>query len=71
MLSILSDAQLTLDVSYDALEPFAYALLRGGDELEHRRVPYEHEAAAIALRDRFGESPWTETVVRRINTARF
>ncbi|MBV9310893.1 MAG: metallophosphoesterase family protein [Solirubrobacterales bacterium] len=61
----------SVGLPWDGDHRASYALIRGGNELEHRRVAYEHEAAATALRERFGVTPWTETVVRRINTARF
>ena len=48
----------------------AYAVVREGGELEHRRVEYDHEAAATAVRERFGGG-WAETVARRIAAARF
>jgi diadenosine tetraphosphatase ApaH/serine/threonine PP2A family protein phosphatase len=47
----------------------AYALLSPEDELEHRRVAYDHNASAAALRKRFG-GPWTEIIARRIEIAR-
>ena len=33
----------------------AYALLHDDGTVEHRRVDYDHEAAAAAVRERFGE----------------
>ena len=30
--------------------------------VEHRRVAYDHAASAAAVRERFGDAPWTETV---------
>jgi diadenosine tetraphosphatase ApaH/serine/threonine PP2A family protein phosphatase len=49
----------------------AYALLHEDGSVEHRRVAYDHEASAAAVRDRFGGAAWTETVARRFATARF
>jgi diadenosine tetraphosphatase ApaH/serine/threonine PP2A family protein phosphatase len=48
----------------------AYALIHPDRGVEHRRVPYDHEASAAALRERF-EGPWVDTVARRIEQARF
>jgi hypothetical protein len=47
----------------------AYALISSDDELEHRRVAYDHVASASALRERFGGA-WTEMIARRIERAR-
>jgi diadenosine tetraphosphatase ApaH/serine/threonine PP2A family protein phosphatase len=47
----------------------AYALVDDADTIERRRVPYDHAAAAAAVRERFGD--WAELVARRIETARF
>jgi hypothetical protein len=49
----------------------AYALLDPGGRFEHRRVAYDHEASAAAVRERFGGAAWTDTVARRIGDARF
>jgi diadenosine tetraphosphatase ApaH/serine/threonine PP2A family protein phosphatase len=49
----------------------AYALLHEDGSVEHRRVAYDHEASAAAVRERFGGAGWTETVARRFATARF
>ena len=46
----------------------AYALVHPDHTVEHRRVEYDHAAAAARLRG-IGE-PWTETVARRIELAR-
>ena len=48
----------------------AYALIHPDRSVEHRRVPYEHEASAAALRERFAGA-WVDTVARRIEQARF
>ena len=47
----------------------AYALAGDDGSIEHRRVAYDHEASAAALRDRF-DGDWTETIARRIREAR-
>jgi predicted phosphodiesterase len=45
----------------------AYALVHRDHTVEHRRVEYDHAAAAARVRE-IGE-PWTETVARRIEQA--
>ncbi len=47
----------------------AYGLIGPDDELEHRRVAYDHAASAAALRERFG-GEWTEMIARRIERSR-
>jgi predicted phosphodiesterase len=48
----------------------AYALVHPDRSVEHRRVPYEHERSAAALRESF-DGAWVDTVARRIEQARF
>ncbi len=48
----------------------AYALVRDGGELEHRRVDYDHEASARAVTERFGEPEWAARTHRRLLSAR-
>jgi predicted phosphodiesterase len=49
----------------------AYALLHEEEwQVEHRRVHYDHEAAAERLGERFDRASWTEIFARRIRTAR-
>lgn len=49
----------------------AYALAADdGGEFEHRRVAYDHEGAAAAVRERF-DGGWPETVARRIESGLF
>lgn len=47
----------------------AWAILHDEGRVEHRRVGYDHEAAANAVRALGGD--WAETVARRIASARF
>jgi diadenosine tetraphosphatase ApaH/serine/threonine PP2A family protein phosphatase len=61
----------SVGLPFDGDPRAAYALLHPDGRVEHRRVSYDHEAAAAALGERFGPSPWTDTVARRIRTARF
>jgi diadenosine tetraphosphatase ApaH/serine/threonine PP2A family protein phosphatase len=57
---------------FDGDRRAAYALWRGAGEVELRRVEYNWEACAAALRDRMTESlgDHVGTLVRRIETAR-
>jgi diadenosine tetraphosphatase ApaH/serine/threonine PP2A family protein phosphatase len=48
----------------------AYALIHPDRRVEHRRIPYDHDASAAALHERF-EGAWVDTVARRIEQARF
>jgi diadenosine tetraphosphatase ApaH/serine/threonine PP2A family protein phosphatase len=56
---------------FDGDRRAAYALWRGGREVELRRVEYDSDAYARQLRDRMGETlgPAVETLVRRIEQA--
>jgi len=59
----------SVGMPFDGDPRAAYALLRPqADEVEHRRVEYDHLAAAEAVRDRLGA--WAETVALRIEAAR-
>jgi diadenosine tetraphosphatase ApaH/serine/threonine PP2A family protein phosphatase len=48
----------------------AYALVTDAGEVEHRRVAYDQQASAAAVRERFSAA-FAETVARRIEQARF
>jgi diadenosine tetraphosphatase ApaH/serine/threonine PP2A family protein phosphatase len=61
----------SVGMPFDGDPRAAYALLREDGSVEHRRVEYDHRAAAAAVQERFGASGWTDTVARRIATARF
>src|SRR5947209_4005673 len=61
----------SVGMPFDGDPRAAYALLHDGDRVEHRRVPYDYEASAEAVRERFNNAGWTETVARRIATAQF
>ncbi len=47
----------------------AYALRHDDGSIEQRRVAYDFQASAAAVRERFGHATWTETISRRISTA--
>ena len=49
----------------------AWAIVHDDRGVEHRRVPYDHEASAAAVRQRFEGAPWADTVAARIAQARF
>jgi diadenosine tetraphosphatase ApaH/serine/threonine PP2A family protein phosphatase len=59
----------SVGMPFDGDPRAAYALVSDGGEVELRRVPYDHRAAANEVRRRLG--PWAETVARRIEAARF
>jgi len=58
----------SVGVPLDGDHRAAYGLLDGG-EVALRRVAYDHDAAAHALRERFGHAPWVATVSARIERA--
>jgi predicted phosphodiesterase len=59
----------SVGMPFDGDPRAAYALVRDDGTLEHRRVGYDHSAAAARVRERFGE-PWADVVARRIEQAR-
>jgi diadenosine tetraphosphatase ApaH/serine/threonine PP2A family protein phosphatase len=61
----------SVGMPFDGDPRAAYAVLYDDDQVEHRRVAYDHERSATAVRERFADAPWTGTVARRITTARF
>jgi diadenosine tetraphosphatase ApaH/serine/threonine PP2A family protein phosphatase len=61
----------SVGMPFDGDARAAYALLTDDGRIEHRRVAYDHAAAAQAVAARFGPGDWTDAVARRIATARF
>jgi diadenosine tetraphosphatase ApaH/serine/threonine PP2A family protein phosphatase len=61
----------SVGMPFDGDPRAAYALAHENGRVEQRRVEYAHEGTAGALQRRFGQAAWTETVARRIVTARF
>ncbi|MGA2925237.1 MAG: metallophosphoesterase family protein [Solirubrobacteraceae bacterium] len=59
----------SVGMPFDGDPRAAYALLREDGSVEHRRVAYDYEASADAVRERFGGAGWTEIIARRISTA--
>ena len=60
----------SVGMSFDGDPRAAYALVDDHGRVEHRRVGYDHMAAAAAVRERYGGG-WTDTVARRIQQAAF
>ena len=61
----------SVGMPFDADPRAAYAIAHDDRRVEHRRIPYDHEASATAVRERFDGAPWTATVAARIERARF
>jgi diadenosine tetraphosphatase ApaH/serine/threonine PP2A family protein phosphatase len=59
----------SVGMPFDGDPRAAYALLHPDGSIEHRRLEYDHEHSAAAVRERFGDLAWTATVARRIATA--
>jgi diadenosine tetraphosphatase ApaH/serine/threonine PP2A family protein phosphatase len=59
----------SVGMPFDGDPRAAYALLREGGEVEHRRVEYDHRASAAAVRANFS-GEWTELIAGRIERAR-
>jgi diadenosine tetraphosphatase ApaH/serine/threonine PP2A family protein phosphatase len=49
----------------------AYALVHEDGSIEPRRVAYDNAVSVAAVRENFGEEPWTEVIAGRIEHARF
>jgi diadenosine tetraphosphatase ApaH/serine/threonine PP2A family protein phosphatase len=60
----------SVGMPFDGDQRAAYALIGPDRRVEHRRLPYDHAAAAGALRARWPGAGWAETVARRIEQAR-
>ncbi len=63
----------SVGLPFDGDRRAAYALWRGGSDFELRRVEYDSDAYADALRDRMGATlgDTVETLVRRVEEAAF
>ncbi len=59
----------SVGMPFDGDPRAAYALVHADGSIEHRRLDYDHERSAAAVRERFGDLPWTATVARRIASA--
>jgi diadenosine tetraphosphatase ApaH/serine/threonine PP2A family protein phosphatase len=60
----------SVGMPFDGDHRAAYALLDDGGAIDHRRVDYDHERSAAAVRERFS-GPFAEKVAERIERARF
>jgi diadenosine tetraphosphatase ApaH/serine/threonine PP2A family protein phosphatase len=60
----------SVGMPFDGDTRAAYALVGPDGGVEHRRVAYEHGAAAARLRARYPGAGWADTVARRIEQAR-
>jgi predicted phosphodiesterase len=58
----------SVGMPFDGDHRAAYAVLRGGS-VEHRRVAYDHQASADAIRERIGQAG--EQAARRVEQASF
>jgi putative phosphoesterase len=59
----------SVGMPFDGDPRAAYALLDADGRLEHRRVAYDHEAAARAMVDRFGDVAWARRSADRLRRA--
>jgi diadenosine tetraphosphatase ApaH/serine/threonine PP2A family protein phosphatase len=59
----------SVGMPFDGDPRAAYAVVRDGGEVEHRRVAYDHQASADAIRERVGEAG--EQAARRVERASF
>jgi diadenosine tetraphosphatase ApaH/serine/threonine PP2A family protein phosphatase len=60
----------SVGMPFDGDPRAAYALVHDNGAIEHRRVAYNHEAAATAMTERFGEAAWARRSAERILNAR-
>ncbi|MDQ6778234.1 MAG: metallophosphatase family protein [Actinomycetota bacterium] len=61
----------SVGMPFDGDPRAAYAIIGDDGQVQHRRVRYDHEASAAAVRERFGDAAWTEKVSGRIARASF
>jgi predicted phosphodiesterase len=61
--STVGDVELvnpgSVGMPFDGDHRAAYALLAADRTVTHRRVAYDHAAVPAALRERYGDAPWT------------
>ena len=60
----------SVGMPFDGDPRAAYALVHDDRRVEHRRVAYDHGAAAARLRERWPGEAWADTVARRVEQAR-
>ncbi len=59
----------SVGMPFDGDHRAAYALVRADGTLESRRIGYDYEASAAAMRERFGDAAWAVRSARRLRTA--
>jgi predicted phosphodiesterase len=60
----------SVGMPFDGDQRAAYALVHPDRRVEHRRLPYDHDASAARVRERWPGAEWADTVARRIEQAR-
>jgi predicted phosphodiesterase len=60
----------SVGMPFDGDTRAAYALFHADGEVEHRRVPYDNVAAAVAMISRFGDTAWASRSADRLRSAR-
>jgi predicted phosphodiesterase len=61
----------SVGMAFDRDPRAAWAIIHDDRRVEPRRVPYDHEASAAAVRRCFEGAAWADTVAARIEQARF
>jgi diadenosine tetraphosphatase ApaH/serine/threonine PP2A family protein phosphatase len=59
----------SVGMPFDGDHRAAYAVLTADGRVELRRVGYDHEASAAAVRERFGDAAWAVRSERRLRAA--
>jgi predicted phosphodiesterase len=71
--SAVGDVELvnpgSVGMPFDGDHRAAYALLAGDGTITQRRIAYDHAAVPAALRERYGDAPWTEAPAYRFTHA--
>ncbi len=60
----------SVGLPFDGDPRASYALIGPDRRVEHRRLPYDHAAAAAAMRRRWPGAAWADVVARRVEQAR-
>lgn len=60
----------SVGMPFDGDHRAAYALVRGDGTVQPRRVGYDHERSAAAVRERYGDAEWALRSERRLLSAR-
>lgn len=59
----------SVGMPFDGDPSAAYALVTPDGSIERRRVSYDHDASAAAVRERFGDAEWAVRSERRLRNA--